>query len=280
MSRDSHVTTPDGVRLFVRSIGEPTARPALLVPNGIAYLDDFHSLAADREVIAFDLRNRGMSDAAPGARGLPDDVADLELVRNALGLGACITLGHSYVAVVVARHAMLYPAGATRAVLIGAPPPNAATQYPAELAYSDEVTARVFTTLPALYQQGLAPDELFARAWDVLRPLYVADPANASKIRWDRADCPNEKAFLGYFMTVVQPSLAALQLSEADFANAHMPILVVHGRKDRSAPFGAARDWVARLPNARLLEVAEAAHAPWLEAPSVLPAIRAFLAEA
>jgi len=56
-------------------------------------------------------------------------------------------------------------------------------------------------------------------------------------------------------------------------------VLVVHGQKDRSAPLGGARDWAARLPAARLLEVPEAAHAPWLEDPSVLPAIAAFLRE-
>ncbi len=277
MQRDSFISTPDGVRLFVRTLGAPTARPALLVPNGIAYLDDFAPLAEDRQVIAFDLRNRGASDAVPGARGLPDDVADLEHVRAALGLDRCLTLGHSYVAVVVARHATLHPATVARAVLIGAPPPDASMTYPPDLAYSDEVTARVMGGLPLLYQQGLPPDELFTRAWDLLRPLYVADPANASKIRWERADCPNERAFLGYFMAVVQPSLVALKLSDSELAAACMPVLVVHGRKDRSAPFGAALDWVAKLPHARLLEVPDAAHAPWLEQASVLPAIRAFL---
>jgi proline iminopeptidase len=274
--RDSTVTTPDGVRLFVRRIGQG---PALLVPNGIAYLDDFAPLAEHHQVVAFDLRNRGASAAVPTARGLPDDVVDLETVRTALGLGRCATLGHSYVAVIVARHAMLHPEAVTRVVMIGAPPPDPATQYPPELAYADEVTARVFTTLPQLYQQGLSPDELFTRAWDTLRPLYVADPANASKIRWERGDCPNERAFLPYFMTVVQPSLAALKLGPDDFAAVTAAVLVVHGRKDRSAPFGAACDWVAALPNARLLEVPDAAHAPWLEDASVLPAIQQFLAE-
>ncbi len=67
-------------------------------------------------------------------------------------------------------------------------------------------------------------------------------------------------------------------MGPADLAALTAPVLVVHGRKDRSAPFGGALDWVARLPAARLLEVPDAAHAPWLEDPSVLPAIAAFLA--
>jgi pimeloyl-ACP methyl ester carboxylesterase len=55
------------------------------------------------------------------------------------------------------------------------------------------------------------------------------------------------------------------------------PVLVIHGRKDRSAPYGGGRDWAAHLGNARLLTVADGAHAPWIEAPQVLEAIDAFL---
>jgi len=33
------------------------------------------------------------------------------------------------------------------------------------------------------------------------------------------------------------------------------PVLVVHGTKDRSGPYGGGRDWAAMLPNARLVTV-------------------------
>jgi pimeloyl-ACP methyl ester carboxylesterase len=57
-----------------------------------------------------------------------------------------------------------------------------------------------------------------------------------------------------------------------------MPVLVVHGINDRSAPYGAGRDWAALLPNARLLTVDNAGHVPWIEAPElVLGSIRTFL---
>jgi pimeloyl-ACP methyl ester carboxylesterase len=282
---DSFVSAPDGVRLFVRTVepdGGGAGRPALLVPNGVTYLEDFAPLARTHRLVAYDLRNRGASDAAPGARGIPDDVADLEHVRGALGLGRCATFGHSYVALVVARHAMLHPGAVERVVLVGAPPPDAAATYPPELAYADAVLPAAFAELGKLQaaRASYADPAAFARAaWDVLRPIYVADPANAGKIRWDRNELVNEREFLGYFMAVVQPSIQALRFGDADFAAVRVPVLVVHGRKDRSAPFGAALDWVAKLPAARLFEVPEAAHAPWLEDPSVLPAIAAFLAE-
>jgi pimeloyl-ACP methyl ester carboxylesterase len=55
-------------------------------------------------------------------------------------------------------------------------------------------------------------------------------------------------------------------------------VLVVHGDRDRSAPYAAGQTWAARLPNARLLTVSGTAHAPWIEAPGVvLPALQRFL---
>jgi len=57
-----------------------------------------------------------------------------------------------------------------------------------------------------------------------------------------------------------------------------VPVLAVHGRRDRSAPYGGARDWAAMLPDARLLTVEDAGHAPWIEAPDlVFEAIETFL---
>jgi pimeloyl-ACP methyl ester carboxylesterase len=284
---ETFVTMPDGIRLFTRIVDPPPAspdRPTLLIPNGIIYLEDFAPLARTHRLVAYDLRNRGASDPAPAsptARGVLDDVDDLEQLRASLGITRCATLGHSYVGLVVALHAMRHPGSIERVVMIGAPPPDAAATYPPELAYTDEVLPAAFAELGRLQQAhaGGEPEALFRAAWDALRPIYVANPANASKIRWGRAELANERAFLAYWTATVLPSIQALRLAPADLAALTAPVLVVHGRKDRSAPFGAALDWVARLPAARLLEVPDAAHAPWLEDPAVLPEIAAFLGE-
>lgn len=281
---DSYLTLPDGIRLFTRTLeplGGGPSRPALLVPNGLCYLDDLAPLAATHRIVAYDLRHRGASDPCPTARGLPDDVADLEHVRTRLGLGRCATLGHSYVAVIVALHAAQHPAAIDRVVMIGAPPPDGAATYPPDLAYADDVLPRAFAELGRLQGEAarMEPVAFFRACWEVLRPIYVADPSHADRIRWDRSELANERAFMTYFMTVLQPALQALRLTADDLAAATMPVLVVHGREDRSAPFGGALDWVARLPAARLVEAPRAAHAPWIEDPAVLPAIATFLAE-
>jgi pimeloyl-ACP methyl ester carboxylesterase len=56
------------------------------------------------------------------------------------------------------------------------------------------------------------------------------------------------------------------------------PVLIVHGDRDRSAPYGGGREWALLFPNARLVTVENAAHAPWIEAPEMaIGSIEAFL---
>jgi pimeloyl-ACP methyl ester carboxylesterase len=100
-----------------------------------------------------------------------------------------------------------------------------------------------------------------------LRVLYVGDADNADKLQWEPCGIPNEVNFMAPFMRYIMPSLNALRFTEADFARLRMPVLIIHGRRDRSSPYGAGCDWAAALPNARLLTIDEAAHAPWIEAP-------------
>jgi pimeloyl-ACP methyl ester carboxylesterase len=64
------------------------------------------------------------------------------------------------------------------------------------------------------------------------------------------------------------PTIQSLNLSADEIAKAKAPVLVIHGRKDRSSPYGGGRDWALRLPNARLVTVDNAAHVPWIEDPA------------
>jgi len=55
-------------------------------------------------------------------------------------------------------------------------------------------------------------------------------------------------------------------------------VLVVHGTKDRNAPYGGGVYWSRVLRDARILTVSGAAHQVFLERPDlVLPAMRSFL---
>ena len=279
----SAFTTPDGVRLNVEALGK--GRQTVFVPNGFYLRDDLQSLARGRRIVFYDPRQRGRSetivDAAKLARGILDDVEDLEALRRHLGAGKVALIGHSYMGLGVVLYAMRYPAHVERIVQIGPMPPDPGKQYPAELTAVDDTARGVFAKLGELQKERASYDrrDFCQRFWSVLAALYVADPADAGKIRWGHCDLPNELNFMAYWTGSLFPSIQALKLTPEALAKVEVPVLTIHGRKDRSAPFGGARDWAALLPNARLLTVEDAGHAPWIEQPgTVFRAIDTFLA--
>lgn len=280
-SNEGYITTADGVRLYFHVLGEG---PKVLLPNGIHLLEDFAPLAERHALIFYDVRNRGLSDTVTDAsklNGVADDVDDLDTVRRHFEIDKADFIGHSYTGSMLALYAMKHPGHVNRMVQIGLMQPDPATQYPAHLTGADAMMTEVFSKL-AQMQKEMSPTEnpqaACEKFWSVLRLLYVVDPANAVKIKWGRCDLPNERNFMGYFLQIMLPSIQKLDFSAEALAKVQAPALVVHGTRDRSAPYGGARDWAMRLPNARLLTVENAAHAPWIEAPElVLGSIGTFL---
>ncbi len=277
----------DGVRLYYEKLG--TGSRTVLVPNGLYLMTDFQFLADDATVVFYDVRNRGRSDTVTDpsklARGIEQDVDDLDAVRRYFcsmdpGADRVDLVGHSYIGLMVALYAIKYPAHVRRVVQLGPEKPDAAKQYPPELAYRDDVFTETMAELARMRSAPPEPDPETAcrKFWSVLRAICVVNPADAGRIDWSRCDLPNERNFMHYWLQHVAPSIQRLHLTAEDFAKATAPVLTVHGTKDRNAPYGGGRDWAALLPNARLLTVPDAAHAPWIEAPDlVFASIRAFL---
>ncbi len=57
-----------------------------------------------------------------------------------------------------------------------------------------------------------------------------------------------------------------------------VPVLTIHGDKDRNAPYAGGVEWAKTLPDARLVTVKGAAHAAWLDDPvTVFASIRHFV---
>jgi proline iminopeptidase len=283
MSRsETYVTTDEGVRLFVETRGD--GPQPVIVPNGIYLIDDFAPLIPGRTLIFYDPRNRGRSDRVEDvstvARGVLQDVSDLDAVRRSFGIAKASLIGHSYVGFLVALYARAYPDAVERVVQMGPMEPHPGKIYPAHLTCADDTSRDVFRRLGELQPEraSLDPAEFCRRAWAILRFLYVVDPADADLIRWGRCDLPNERGFMKYWTEVVLPSIRNLEPIEERAAKVEAPVLIIHGTKDRSAPYGGGREWALLLPNARLVTVDDAGHAPWIEAPAmVFGAMAAFL---
>ena len=282
---EGFVTAGDGVRLYFQKFG--TGPKMVLIPNGMHLLDDFRRFSPGRTLIFYDLRNRGRSDQVTDdsklKRGILHDVDDLEAVRRHFGASHPALIGHSYVGLTVVLYATKYPDHAGRVVQIGAMPPGPARQYPAHLTCADGTLREVSAQLAELQKerQSLDPVAFCEKFWSLLRVIYVADPAGAGRINWGRCELPNERNFLKFWGQYILPSIQALHLAAEDFAKVQIPVLAVHGRKDRSSPYGGGREWALLLPNAQLVTIENSAHAPWLEAPEIVyGSIQTFLAGA
>lgn len=282
LQSEGYVTMEDGVRLFFQNVG--SGEKAVLIVNGFYLADDFKYLADGRTLIFCDLRNRGRSDHITDGsklkRGIQQDVDDLEAVRRHFGFSQIDLIGHSYAGITVILYAMKYTAHVNRVVQIGSMPPHPLKQYPAHLTGADATLHEFFTTVSQLEKerQSVDPKEFCKKFWSLLRTLYVANPADADKIKWERCDLPTELNLMKYWIENLLPSIQSLSLTAEELAKVTTPVLIVHGVKDRSAPYGGGREWALMLPNARLVAIENAAHAPWIEAPAeVLISIQTFL---
>jgi pimeloyl-ACP methyl ester carboxylesterase len=281
---EGYLSTPDGIRLFFQKIG--TGLDVVIVPNATYMFDDFSHLAEHRTIVFYDLRNRGRSDAvtdeAKLKRGIHNDVDDLETIRKHFGAASVTVLGHSYLGFVVALYAMQYPQHVNRVIQIGAGQPLPGKQYPPNLRGADSILAETNSKLMELQNKGPSgnPEEFGRKMWSLMKPLYVANPDDAGKIRWSVEHLANESfiRLMTYYATCLLPSMQNTNLAADDFARAKMPVLTIHGTRDRQAPYGGARDWASMLPNARLVTIEGAAHLPWIESPEkVFDSIHTFL---
>jgi proline iminopeptidase len=279
---EGFITSGDGVRLFFKKLG--TGPSPVIIPNSVHMFESFQHLADHRTVIFYDMRNRGGSDAVADASklagGIHNDVDDLDAVRRHFGIDKVDVIGHSYLGLVVILYAMKYPAHVRRVVQIGPAQANASTQYPAHLTGADATLSAFGGRIMQLRNEGQTgdPKEAAGKFWALLRELMVANPEDAGKIEWEPFKYPNERLFMKYWNESMLPSIRSLHLGAEEMARVTMPVLTIHGTRDRQSPYGAGREWALTLPNARLLTVEGAAHVPWIEAPEkVFGAIATFL---
>jgi proline iminopeptidase len=279
---DGFVTMDDGIRLFVRTVG--TGRQTVVIPNGFYLIDDFLYLADGRTLIVFDPRNRGRSDQVTDPErlknGIHHDVDDLEGIRRHFGVSRINLLGHSYCGMTLMLYAMKFSDHVHRVVQMGPMAPDQKVQYPAHLTNNDQTLGETLAKIGELLKDRgrIDPVEFCHRFWSTLNVIYVVNPADAHKVKSERCDLPNERNQWKPWTEILLPSIHRLAFTTADFARVQAPVLTIHGTKDRSSPYGGARDWTMRLPNARLVTVQGAAHMPWIEDPeTVFNAVETFL---
>ena len=146
----------NGVDLYVRVVGDPSADDVLIAIHGGPgmthdYLLGLEQLAGpDLAVVTYDQRGVGLSASPPvdpTNYTLAKYAADLEAVRAALGAEKVILFGHSWGGIVAQRYASLYPERVSSIILMGSGPPT----WEQMLQSQDALLQRII----ALMQQGI-----------------------------------------------------------------------------------------------------------------------------
>ncbi|MBB5838690.1 alpha/beta fold hydrolase [Kribbella italica] len=263
-------TSYDGTELAYHLIGD--GDPIVCIPGGpmqaSAYLGDLGGGLAN-QLVKLDLRGTGDSatPADPTSYQVERQVADLEVLRNHLGLDQLDLLAHSAGTNLAALYLAAHPDRVRRYAAIS---PSAFAVGLTITAEQRLETARQRASEPwfadayaALEQitSGTFTDDL----WQAIRPF--------SHGRWDaaaqalEAATPaqqNEKA-AAIYASELTPSTSCL----TDFTN---PVLVVSGQTDVGTPPAFATAYAALFPHATLTIQPASGHFPWLDDPAAFAA--------
>jgi proline iminopeptidase len=279
-----YVPGPDGVRLYYERIGDgPTV---VIVPGRLFLARDLTPLARRHTLILYDMRNRGRSSAVQDGTLLTiqKDVEDLEAVRRHFRIERFVPVGYSYLGFMVVLYAMEHGDRVQRLVQLGPVPRKFGTEYPASLEHRDStpvVDSAAAARIDSLSATAWARDhqrelcEMSRRAFSV---RLVGDRRKATRLS-NPCDMPNEwPANLARHFEHHFGAVQKLDVPREALAQVRIPVLTIHGTRDRNAPYAAGREWAMTLPNARLLTVEGAAHQVTVDAPElVLPAIDTFV---
>ena len=278
---EGRVTTPDGVQLHYRKLsgGSPIT---IIAPLDFILHEPLQQFADVATIITYDLRNRGRSTRAADAATvtIEQDVADLETIRAHFKVDKFIPLGFSYLGKVAAMYAARHPQHVARVIQLG-PAANRMSDFPRTTEQDFGAAPEDVKKLEAMLAAGAMEKEprAFCEAQARVMNVYLAgNPARASK---DVSFCALENEWpvnINRTFATLWPSIEKAALTPEELQKITMPVLVIHGDKDRNAPYAGGQAWAASLPAARLVTVPGAAHALWRDDPvTVFGAIRHFL---
>ncbi|MFC7671211.1 alpha/beta fold hydrolase [Hymenobacter humi] len=272
------------VDLGYEILGEsPSAVPLLVVNGGPglshAYLlptDVWGQLARKRRVIFYDQRGTGTS--RPVRAGAPQtlaaQVADLEALRQGLGLPKIILIGDSYGGLLSIAYASAYPEHIARLVLSAA----AGSSLNDVVHLFDQVFPDAMAQQKQAQKPG-APKTREAAEASLRRHFNLIFYSLEQRDRYFQRVGP--MANLGFEEAVADAvgTDAAKQDFTPKLASFRFPTLVLSGRYDMNvAPLTAWRLKEA-IPGARIVFFEKSGHFPWFEEPEKYRAVvEAFLA--
>lgn len=278
-------TTPDGVRLHYRVIGQSPSIVLLLHggpgSNFNAVWPDLTPLANRHTVVMYDQRGGGRSQIIrdPSRLTAVDHVRDLEALRKHLHLDRLTIIGESWGSGLALLYASRNPGRVERVVFLGPMPPTKAMM----TRRLDQVneTTDFYRRLAEMRRAMPAADDpvgLCRAMFAEYLKAYFVDQGAIVRRRGSSCDAPAE----GVRNYQVVNDATFKSLGDWDFlpllAKLRQPALVIEGAGS-TPTLESVRAWAAALPNAQLVLIPNAGHFPQVERPDAFfPAVESFLA--
>jgi len=256
----------NGTTLHCESVGE--GRPCLALHGGPG--TDSSGLARSLAPIAaelglrlilYDHRGHGRSEWVPVEQCTQDQLAaDVDGVRQALGLGPVDVLGISWGGFLGLMYAARYPSAIRSLAVVGA---AASRDFMARAEDNARrrATAQQWAAYRSLWDGSLSDDASFRRAFETIRPLYFFDPARAAENNAARADIRYRLAVRRF---VIEHEYARYDC-RAELPRIACPTLVAVGRHDWICPVDQSEEIARLVPGAELAVFEECGHSPHIE---------------
>lgn len=276
-----------GGRVFYRIVGQDAPGTPLLVVHGGPglphdYLEPLQALANARPVVFYDQLGCGRSDRPDDLSlfALPRFVAELDAVRQALGLSRLALLGQSFGALLGVEYLLRRGQEGVERLVLSGPCLSAARFAADQRAHLAAMPQAVQDAVAAAEATGDFDTPAYQAAVGAFYAKHVCrlDPWPACLTRaiegmglpcylhmWGPSEFTLTGTLAGYDAT---PELGTITV----------PTLLTCGRFDEATPETTA-DFAACIPDARLAVIEDASHSHHLEQPArYLEEVEAFLA--
>jgi proline iminopeptidase len=220
------------------------------------------------QLIFVDLRHFAASDPAFSPDQISIDLyaADIEQLRQVLGLGDVVVIGLSVHATIALEYARRYPAHVRGVVVIGSVPQSSEHEY--DVAFDQlqqeaseerkDLQAQKEAELTPELRASLSPTEFFVREYVARGPFHWYDMTYDGTWLWEGTEL-NMPVLERLYEAVDELTLASGEITT--------PVLIVQGRYDYGAPYTLWEAHRHKLPRHTFALFEKSAHNPPLEEP-------------
>ncbi len=272
----------NGTHLWVHREGR--GEPALVVHGGPVldqtYLrDHLTPLDSSLELVYFDQRLSGRSDGVVDSASVRLDtlVADIEALRQALGLERVHVIAHSWGGLLALEYAERYPDRVRSLILVSPMPPTTALWQQEQQALAASLEPADTAGLGALQRDPAYQAQEPAAVEAALKLSFRSqfhDPSQVDALRFHiEPDYAERSRQFGYML----PDLLDYDVT-GDLERVRVPVLLLFGADEPGARIGG-KVLAEGLPQARLVTIPDAGHFSFVEQrDAFFQAVRGFLA--